>query len=76
MKKLDPFNHERRWKNWKKSVEKGIPEISKANSDIILECLSDLEMGLNVSDNVPKGARAPSRLNDLRVKLIFFAKNF
>lgn len=76
MKKLDPFNHERRWANWKKSVEKGIPEISKANSDIILECLSDLEMGLNVSDNVPKGARAPSRLNDLRVKLIFFAKNF
>ena len=61
MKKLDPFNHERRWANWKKSVENGIPEISKADSDIILECLSDLEMGLNVSDNVPKGARAPSR---------------
>ena len=76
MKKRDPYNHEKRWQNWKKSVRKGIPDISKANSDIILECLTDLELGLNVSDNVPKGARASSRLNDLKSKLILFAKTF
>ena len=76
MKKRDPYNYEKRWTNWKASVKNGIPELSKANSDIILECLTDLELGLNVSDNVPKGARAPSRLQDLKSKLILFAKNF
>ena len=76
MKKRDPYNYEERWTNWKKSVKNGIPELSKANSDIILECLTDLELGLNVSDNVPKGARASSRLQDLKSKLILFAKLF
>ena len=76
MKKRDPYNYEKRWTNWKESVKDGIPELSKANSDIILECLTDLELGLNVSDNVPKGARAPARLQDLKSKLILFAKLF
>jgi len=76
MEKRDPYNYEKRWANWKKSVKDGIPELSKANSDIVLECLTDLELGLNVSDNVPKGARAPSRLNDLKSKLVLFAKIF
>ncbi|MEK6859674.1 MAG: hypothetical protein AABX54_02560 [Nanoarchaeota archaeon] len=72
--KRDPYNNIERWEKWKQNVRKGIPEISKANSEVILEYLRDMELGLNIGVGSSKGGRAPSRLNDLKVKLIFFAK--
>ncbi|MBR9706784.1 hypothetical protein GOV14_07140 [Candidatus Pacearchaeota archaeon] len=75
--KKDPYDHEGRYKRWRKVVEKtGIPNISKYNSDLILQYLEDMEYGYNVSKSSSKGGRSYIRLNTLRQKLIFFAKKF
>ncbi len=75
--RIDPYNHEKRYKEWKAQVSfKGIPNISKRNSDIILQYLNDMEHGLNVSLKSVKGGRSYIRLNTLREKLGFFARRF
>ncbi len=74
--KRDPYKHKERWLEWKEETKKGIPEISKANSDLILAYLSDMEMGRNRGKGSIKGGRAPNRLNDIRSKMIFFSKKF
>ena len=51
-------------------------DISEYNSAIILEFLSDMEMGKNVSPVSRKGERSVVRLNNLRGKIIFFADYF
>ena len=46
--KKDPYGHEERFKRWKEQVKKtGIPEVSKYNSDLIIEYLDDMEHGIN-----------------------------
>ena len=75
--KIDPYKHKERWLKWKaETLRFGIKGISKANSDIILKYLSDMELGRNRGRGSPKGERKASRLNDLRGKMIFFAKKF
>ncbi len=75
--KIDPYNHEKRYKEWKAQVLKqGIQDISKQNSDIILQYVSDMEYGLNVSLKSVKGGRSYIRLNTIKEKMIFFAKRF
>ena len=66
--KIDPYNHEKRYKVWKaQALKHGIPDISKQNSDIILQYVSDMEHGLNVSLKSVKGSRS--------LKLIYFFQN-
>jgi hypothetical protein len=36
MARFDPYNHEKKWKEWKLKVKSGIPNISKTNSKKIL----------------------------------------
>jgi len=53
--KIDPYHHEKRYKEWKAQISnKGIPNISKKNSDIILQYLNDMEHDLNVSRRIGK----------------------
>ena len=75
--KIDPYNHERRYKEWKAQVSvNGIPNISKENSKVILQYLEDMEHGLNVSLKSVKGARGYPRLNTIKDKLISFSTKF
>ena len=74
--KIDPYKHQERYIAWKKTVENGIPAITKENSEIIIRFLEDMEIGLNVASKSAKGARSYIRLNTLRDKLTFFAKHF
>ncbi|MAG01948.1 hypothetical protein CMI42_01310 [Candidatus Pacearchaeota archaeon] len=74
--KLDPYKHEETWKNWKKEVKTQIPTISKRNSDLILQYLSDMEIGRNISSVSAKGGRSYARLNSLRNRMVFFARKF
>lgn len=75
--KIDPYNHERRYKEWKAQVSVNrIPNISKENSRIILQYLEDMEHGINISSKSVKGTRSYIRLNTLREKMYFFAKRF
>lgn len=74
MTKIDPYKHKERYLEWKKEAKKGIPEISKYDSDLILKYLDDMEMGINVSAFVKKGARSYVRLNSLKIRLISISK--
>ncbi|MCK9568142.1 tyrosine-type recombinase/integrase [Candidatus Pacearchaeota archaeon] len=75
--KIDPYNHEQRYKKWKAQVLiSGIQNISKQNSDLILQYLEDMENGINISSSNKKGSRSYIRLNTLREKMGFFSRRF
>ena len=76
MVKIDPYKHKERYLKWKKDVENGIPDVSKANSNLILQYLYDMENGINISTKNVKGSRSYIRLNTLRDKLMFFCRKF
>jgi len=67
--KIDPHNNQRKHENWKK---KGmIKGVSKFNSDILIEYLTDMENGFNVAR---KGAVGFARLNNLRQRMGFIVR--
>lgn len=75
--KIDPYKHEERFLKWKEGVlEKGIPGITKFNSDLIIQYVTDMEHGINISTTNKKGGRSYIRLNTIREKMVFFAKKF
>jgi len=76
MAKIDPYKHKERYLKWKKEVKKGIPGISKYDSDLILRYLDDMEMGINVANLSKKGSRSYVRLNTLKIRLISICKKF
>jgi len=76
MEKIDPYKHKERYELWMEKVKQGIPGISKENSDIILQYLSDMEMGMNVANGNKRGSRSYNRLNSLKLRMIFLAKGF
>ena len=76
MEKIDPYKHKETYEAWKEKVKEGIPDINKINSDTILQYLLDMEMGINVASDNKKGSRSYSRLNSLKLRLIFLAKQF
>ena len=73
--KIDPYKHKEVFLKWKDKTINGIDGISKPNSDIILQYISDMENGLNVSSKSVKGPRSYIRLNNLRQRMIFLAKS-
>ena len=76
--KIDPYNHEGSLTRWKDKVREfgSIPDISRQNSDIILQYLTDMELGINTSLSSKKGARSFIRLNTIRLRLIFLTRKF
>ena len=74
--KIDPYKHKERYLKWKERVKEGIPNVSLQNSEVILQYLSDMEKGINISSVSVKGARSYVRLCSLRERLIFFSKRF
>ncbi|MBU2576724.1 MAG: hypothetical protein KKF50_03300 [Nanoarchaeota archaeon] len=76
--KIDPYNHEGSLTRWKEKVRdsNGISGISRQNSEIILQYLTDMELGINTSLSSKKGARSFTRLNTVRTRLTFLVKKF
>ena len=75
--KIDIYNHKQRYLNWKEKTENSdIEGISKENSDLIKKYIFDMERGLNVSIKSPKGSRSYIRLNNLKQRLYFLAREF
>ena len=75
--KIDIFKHKERFLNWKKKFEKSnIENLTKENSDLIKRYIFDMEAGINVSTKSVKGSRSHIRLNNLKQRLIFLAKEF
>ncbi len=68
--KRDIFNHKQRYENWKSEVsELGIDSLTKKNSDLLIQYVFDMELGVNVSRLSKKGARSYIRLNNIRQRL-------
>ena len=76
MVKKDPYKHKERYFKWKKAIKGRIPEIGKYDSDLILQYLDDMELGLNVANLSKKGARSYIRLNTLKTRLVCLSKKF
>ena len=76
--KIDPYNHEGSLTRWKAKVREfdSIPDTSRQNSEIILNYLRDMELGLNTSLSSKKGARSFTRLNTVRQRMTFLARKF
>ena len=71
----DIYNNKKKYISWKNEVnEFGIDGITKANSNIIRKFITDMEEGRNVAKASKKGGRSYSRLNTLRIRLVFIAK--
>lgn len=74
--KIDPYKHKEMYLHWKEKHQDSIPEVTKENSALILQYLSDMEKGINIARGSIKGSRSHSRLNSLKNRLIFFANKF
>ncbi len=74
--KIDPYKHKEKYLSWKGKIKNGIPDISKENSDLILQYVNDMEKGINIASVSVKGSRSYIRLNAIRDKMCFFAKKF
>lgn len=72
--KIDPYKYTERYAKWKEENVKRVKGLSQVNSDLLLRFLSDMEIGLNVSNVSKKGARSYVRLITLRDKLIYLMK--
>ena len=69
--KKDVFNHKRLWFSWKGNLSsKYIEEnLTKPNSKLYIQYLTDMESGMNIPKTARKGRRTPMTLNRLRSKI-------
>jgi len=74
--KIDPYKHKERYLRWKERAKEGIKDVSKANFNLIVNYLTDMENGINIASRSARGARGYARLNTLRERLLFFCKRF
>ncbi|MGV8151772.1 MAG: hypothetical protein ACP5OG_01700 [Candidatus Nanoarchaeia archaeon] len=74
--KIDPHKNKERFLNWKDKNKSGIKGISKTDSKLVLDYLSDMEIGQNIGIGSKKGGRSYIRLNSSKDKLMFIIRNF
>ena len=67
--KIDPYDNKKKYLKWKKLGF--IKDVTKENSDIIVQYLTDMENGLNVSR---KGVISYIRLNNLRQRMAYITR--
>lgn len=73
--RIDIREHKKLYLNWKaKITNEDIDGISKDNSNLIKRYVFDMEAGINIASKSVKGSRSHIRLNNLRQRLIFMAK--
>ena len=72
--KIDPYKHKERYLSWKSKNNGEIKGMTKANSDLTMKYLSDMEKGINIAQGSVKGPRSFIRLNSIRDKMRFFSQ--
>jgi integrase len=73
--KADPFNHKKRWLNWKNNLKLSTrygDKLSRINHDLIVEYLLDMETGYN---SARRGKLSYIRLNTLRQRITWILEN-
>jgi site-specific recombinase XerD len=74
--KRDIRNDQARYNAWIEEVkETGIPNLTKENSDLIIQHIEDMEAGRNVNRKSKAGRRGYNTLNTRRSWLIVIFKN-
>ena len=74
--KRDLRNDEARYNNWLKEVNKiGILNLTKNNSDLIIQHIEDMEAGRNINRRSKAGRRGYNTLNTRKSWLITIFKN-
>lgn len=77
MARRDPYNLKETYLKWKgKALRNGIQGLTKANSDLILQYVADMEQGINVAPNNRKGSRSYIRLKVICSRLPYLAREF
>ncbi len=74
--KIDPYDHQKKYLEWKVKIGNRIPNLSEKNSRIVLDYVFDMEHGLNVASVSRKGARSFIRLNNIKQRVIYLVKQF
>jgi len=79
--KIDPYKHKERYEKWKNRlvaeingetrIMGQITGLSKANSEVIIRYITDMEKGINVART---GSRSHIRLNSIKQRIIFIVK--
>jgi integrase len=73
--KVDVFKRKQCYLNWKERVqEEGIPELSQANSDLVIQFVLDMETGQNIAKGSAKGGRSYPRLCNLVQRMTWIAR--
>ncbi len=74
--KRDLRNDEARYNNWLKEAKKiGILDLTKKNSDLIIQHIEDMEAGRNINRRSKAGRRGYNTLNTRKSWLITIFKN-
>ena len=68
--KIDPYKHKESYFEWKKGAQNGIQGLCVADSQLIVQYLQDLEIGVNVGGSARKGPRSFIHLDSLKAKLL------
>ena len=68
--KIDPYKHKESYFEWKKGAQNGIQGLCAADSQLIVQYLQDLEIGVNVGGSARKGPRSFIHLDSLKAKLL------
>lgn len=75
MERLDINGRIKLWEETKEKDKKGLPGLSKNNSDLAIDFIKDFELGINVP-KAKKGRRTPGTLLKLRGICIFLDRHF
>lgn len=71
----DIYNNEKKYKYWLEEINSsGIEGVSKKNSDLIVQYVKDMELGKNIAKGSKRGARSFTRLNSIRIRLVFLTR--
>src|SRR5688572_1983477 len=74
MMRRDPWRHRDRYVDWRQKRNEGIEGLSPAASRLVLNFLDDMELGRNAAGSSRRGGRSHARLNNLRQRLTFVAR--
>ena len=57
IEKLDPHKNKEKYLKWKENAEKSSLDIGRENSEVVIQYLQDMEIGLNVGIAAKKRAK-------------------
>lgn len=70
MEKIDPHKNKENYDKWKIKAEEGSLDIGRENTQILLQYLQDMEIGINVGNATRKGPRSFIHIKSLKDRIM------